>query len=295
VGTRVKNFESTGIAPNGRLYAGDLNAIQDQYADLSNFAQTIDLANLRIGETALQLVRYGVAEARLSGSMRIDGIFRPLGGQVLVPLSQAQRDALTEAQRPYGLLILNTTYNRLEWNSGPAASPAWTTIVQGTLPDPEAVGVIEMFGGETAPAGYLLCDGAAISRTTFAALFSIVGTRFGAGDGGSTFNLPDFRGRMGVGKNTANGDHASLGNNDGTSLAQRRTKHRHTVNDSGHSHFGHAQAQSPYLPQSGNYGTEWEYDGQTGSAYTGITVGPQTGYEPIDGASFLTINYIIKV
>jgi microcystin-dependent protein len=294
VGTRVKNFESTGIAPNGRLYAGDLNAIQDQYADLSNFAQTIDLANLRIGETALQLLRYGAAEARLSGSMRIDGIFRPLGGEVLVPLTETQRNALTVAQRPYGLLILNTTYNRLEWNSGSSAAPVWTTIVQGTLPDPEVVGVIKMYGGEAPPAGYLLCDGAAVSRTTFAALFAVIGGYYGAGDGASTFNLPDFRGRVAVGKNTANPyqDHGSLGNSDGTPVHARRTRHRHTVGDPGHSHYDRGGARP--FPAHGNYADTYDAEGWTGASTTGITVGPQSGYEPVDGASFLTVNFIIK-
>ena len=209
MGTRVKNFESTGIAPNGRLYAGDLNAMQDQYADQRNFAQTIDLANLRIGEQSIQLLRYGASEARLSAALRTDGILRPLGGLALAALTTAQRDALTAAQRPYGLFILNTTYNRLEWNSGSSAAPVWTSIVQGTLPDPEVVGVIKMYGGDYAPAGYLMCDGSEIHRGTFINLFNVFGTRFGAGNGSSTFNLPDFRGRVPAGTNTGNpyGDH----------------------------------------------------------------------------------------
>ena len=48
--------------------------------------------------------------------------------------------------------------------------------------------------GDTAPTGYLVADGAAVSRTTYAALFAVIGTRYGAGDGATTFNLPDPRG-----------------------------------------------------------------------------------------------------
>jgi hypothetical protein len=78
--SRVKTFDSTGIAPNGRLYAGDINAIQDHYADLSNFSQTVDVGALRVGDTTLQLLKYGTAEFRLTGALRTDGTIRATGG-----------------------------------------------------------------------------------------------------------------------------------------------------------------------------------------------------------------------
>jgi len=55
-------------------------------------------------------------------------------------------------------------------------------------------GMIQMCGKSTAPSGYLLCDGSAVSRTTYADLFAVIGETFGPGDGSTTFNLPDFRG-----------------------------------------------------------------------------------------------------
>ncbi len=55
-------------------------------------------------------------------------------------------------------------------------------------------GVMLPFGGTTAPTGWLLCDGSPINRTTYAALFSAIGTTHGTGDGVNTFNLPDMRG-----------------------------------------------------------------------------------------------------
>lgn len=54
------------------------------------------------------------------------------------------------------------------------------------------VGTIEMWGGNTAPDGYLICDGGAISRTVYKDLFDAIGTTYGAGDGTTTFNLPNF-------------------------------------------------------------------------------------------------------
>jgi len=63
----------------------------------------------------------------------------------------------------------------------------------------------------TAPAGYLLEDGSAVSRTTYADLFAVVGTTYGAGNGSTTFNLPDSRGRVSVNLNTADTQFATLG------------------------------------------------------------------------------------
>jgi hypothetical protein len=60
-------------------------------------------------------------------------------------------------------------------------------------------GVISAFGGTTAPNGWLLCDGSAVSRTTYANLFATIGTTYGAGDGSTTFNLPDLHTQSGYG------------------------------------------------------------------------------------------------
>lgn len=57
-------------------------------------------------------------------------------------------------------------------------------------------GVVFPYAGATAPDGWLLCDGSAISRTTYAALFAAISTAHGTGDGSTTFNIPDYRGRF---------------------------------------------------------------------------------------------------
>lgn len=66
-------------------------------------------------------------------------------------------------------------------------------VAGGTLYADAPIGAIQAFGGTSAPAGWLLCQGQAISRTTYAALFAVIGTAFGAGDGSTTFNVPDLR------------------------------------------------------------------------------------------------------
>ena len=61
---------------------------------------------------------------------------------------------------------------------------------------PFLVGQVNFFATSSAPAGFLKCSGQAVSRTTYAALFTAIGTLYGVGDGSTTFNLPDLRGEF---------------------------------------------------------------------------------------------------
>lgn len=70
-------------------------------------------------------------------------------------------------------------------------------------------GVLAPYAGSAAPTGWLLCHGQAVNRTTFAALFAVLGTTYGAGDGSTTFNLPDMRGRVVAGKDDMGGSAAN--------------------------------------------------------------------------------------
>lgn len=290
---RVKSFESTGIAPNGRLYAGDLNAIQDAAAAKSDFAQTIDLATLRIGETGLQLLKYGGAEARISGALRTDGIMRGLGGLIAGAFTTTQRNAIATGLAPYGIIILNTTTNQYEFNAGTDAARDWRPFIN-VSPQGEITGAVKMWPILAAPTGYLLCDGAAVSRATYAdlnSLFSAASYPYGAGNGTTTFNVPDFRGRTAVGLGT-HGDVDSLAENEGAALADRRPKHKHVVNESPHTHTYTNPGAS--FGTGGAGGVSGPNNAQaTGAASTGLTVGPQAN-SPTDGPAFLTINYIIK-
>jgi microcystin-dependent protein len=71
------------------------------------------------------------------------------------------------------------------------------------------VGVVNPFAGATAPSGWLLCFGQAVSRTAYPVLFTTLSTTYGAGDGSTTFNLPDLRGRAIAGKDDMGGTAAS--------------------------------------------------------------------------------------
>lgn len=61
------------------------------------------------------------------------------------------------------------------------------------------VGAIIAFAGASAPSKWLICDGSAVSRTTYSELFSIIGETYGVGDSSTTFNLPNLKGRVAVG------------------------------------------------------------------------------------------------
>lgn len=93
-------------------------------------------------------------------------------------------------------------------------------------------GTVLPYAGTTAPSDFLLCDGSAVSRTTYAALFSVISDTFGAGDGSTTFNLPDLRGRIPVGKDNMGGSAADRGPSTtlgATGGSQYLQNHAHSV------------------------------------------------------------------
>lgn len=105
--------------------------------------------------------------------------------------------------------------NPLEvWGRGKQASDGVTLrniIDQGDLDLASPTGNVSMTARSTAPSGWLLCDGAAVSRSTYAALFSAIGTTYGTGDGSTTFNLPNLKGRIPVGVDSAQTEFNTLG------------------------------------------------------------------------------------
>ena|SRR5258706_10914548 len=78
-----------------------------------------------------------------------------------------------------------------------------------------ATGTVVSFGSTTIPSDYLLCDGSAVNRTTYATLFAIINTTFGVGDGSTTFNVPDLRQRFILGQ-AASGTGSSFAGTGGT-------------------------------------------------------------------------------
>jgi microcystin-dependent protein len=103
------------------------------------------------------------------------------------------------------------------------------------------VGTILDFAGDVVPNGYLECNGAAISRTSYAELFAVLGTKWGSGDGKTTFNLPDFRDRVSVGRSSSRAL-ASTGGEETHVLTPSETAtkdHAHTLSNHTHDLSNH--------------------------------------------------------
>jgi microcystin-dependent protein len=112
--------------------------------------------------------------------------------------SAAQGDLLYRGASSWTRLGAGSNGQYLQ-TQGAGANPQWATASGA----PTGSGAL--WFTTTAPTGWLICDGAAVSRATYAALFAVMGTGYGAGDGSTTFNLPDFRGRFALGAGGAAG------------------------------------------------------------------------------------------
>jgi microcystin-dependent protein len=131
------------------------------------------------------------------------------------------------------------------------------------------IGVPLPYGGTTAPPGFFMCDGAAVSRAVYARLFAVLSTRYGAGDGSTTFNLPDMRGRFPLGK-APSGTGSTLGETGGDATAL--TTHRHG--------FDHDHYVAPVDgPSPGSTTIDGPYGGATNVCITGPTMTLMPGYD----------------
>lgn len=167
------------------------------------------------------------------------------------------------------------------------------------------VGEYRMFAGATIPSGYLLCAGQAVLRSTYAALFVALGSGsvYGAGDGSTTFNVPDARGRTLFGKDNMNGTAASRltsGNSGvtGTTLGaaggdERMPTHNHGVTDTGHAHAttdpGHNHSTSAVNRGAGG-GSNYLAGGGTYDTAVGSIGGNTTGISVNSATTGLTVN-----
>lgn len=170
-------------------------------------------------------------------------------------------------------------------------------------------GAVMPFAGATAPSGWLLCYGQAVSRTTYAALFAVIATTYGTGDGSTTFNLPDMRGRVAAGVDNMGGTAASRitsGNSGiaGTTLGaaggdERMMAHTHGVTDNGHNHHISGLAWVGNLTNA-TQDITWASPGAgpadkyTDNTTTGISIQGTGGGGSQNVQPTLMLNYIIK-
>lgn len=116
----------------------------------------------------------------------------------------------------------NIPSNSIDWDNTNKSLRRESGGSFSSIGGPVPAGGILMWGGAAAPTGWLLCDGTAVSRTTYADIFAAISTTYGVGNGSTTFNLPDMRQRFPLGK-AASGTGSTLGATGGA------IDHTHTV------------------------------------------------------------------
>lgn len=175
-------------------------------------------------------------------------------------------------------------------------------------------GEITAYGGTAAPAGWLLCDGTAVSRATYSALFGVIGTAFGAGDGSTTFNLPNMQDRFPVGAGGAHARGTSGGSR--TITVANLPAHTHAIDhdhaafntgaDGGHDHSANSNSadgtsSSVYRTAASSGLTTTRNLIQSDSEHVhSINVPPYAGASGSTGGGtdfdppYVAVNYIVK-
>jgi len=157
-------------------------------------------------------------------------------------------------------------------------------------------GVIQLYGGTYAPAGWLLCDGSEVSRTDYAALYAAIGTTYGDGDGSTTFNIPNMCGRVPVGV----GESAATGHTEHT-LGQKSGAETHTLTIAqipNHTHnLRYVKLSATSGTGTGNWLATTAYKWGSNEAYqdvggTVMTTGDSASHNNMQ--PYLGLNYIIS-
>jgi len=175
---------------------------------------------------------------------------------------------------------------------------ALNTQVSAVTTPSMPTGSVISFAGSTAPSEWLLCAGQAVSRTTYSGLFNVIGTTYGSGDGSTTFNIPDLRGRTTAGLDNMNGTDAgrldwanTLGTAGGlqthTLTSTEMPFHHHDIHRNAGSTISFTPGGTvspPFYTPTQNSGTSW---GSTQAAGGG---GAHNNMQPT-----ILLNYIIKI
>ena len=208
-------------------------------------------------------------------------------GSALVPsITQEQYNNLTEAEKNNGQIreITDTNPKKVMLNGMDLNEQLGN----------EPIGAVIPFGGSVIPRGYLLCNGQAVSRVDYTELFAVIGTAFGAGDGTTTFNVPDLREILpvGVGENT----NLTIAVHDVYELGQFKDDQIQ-----GHSHDLEWSDGLPNYSKGGLYSGGGSYNSNTsdpttltikGVATDGVNGDPRTG--TTTHGKQLGVNYVIK-
>lgn len=146
-------------------------------------------------------------------------------------------------------------------------------------------GAVQAFGGKTAPAGWLVCNGQAVSRTTYSALFSAIGTIYGSGDGRTTFNLPNLGGYTIIGGNSGDVGR-KIGESSHQNTIAEMANHDHPIGDTSGNGYWRFGGSTNALAQPGV--GQWGY-----KAFGVQAQGGGQAHNNIQPSVYMT--YIIKI
>jgi microcystin-dependent protein len=255
---------------------------------IGKLAQTIDTVVGSAGPTnAALLINSTATNQSNDGYMPAIGFNRPNVYARAMGLSTTGRFKTVDHTGAVGYLL--DTVTGVDTNSYQNASITYAKLAQSLINLISPVGIIAPFGGPNVPSGWFACDGFAVSRTTYAALFSAIGTYWGGGDGVTTFNLPDLRGRGPIGYTSTGAPgitsrpFATRGGEETHVLSVGElASHAHGINDGGHNHTLHDPGHThTYVNPIGAFGAaagsgQYSASGQasTGSSATGMTIDP---------------------
>lgn len=237
-------------------------------------------------------ISIGIISLIFVGAVYADDMIVDYSDNSLPILNDALQKINKELGNTHSIPSGGTTGQALTKSSATNYAASWTTI--NSVP----TGGVIPYAGSTAPTGYLICDGTAVSRTTYSALFAITSTTYGVGDGSTTFNLPNLKGRtvtgVGQGSTYANGVDAA-GTNFALAAVGGMEKHKLvTAELAAHNH-------AIWL-EGGNAGHA-SLDATTGSTFVGAaytasytsfidSAGSDTAHNNL--APYMAMNWLIK-
>ncbi len=187
---------------------------------------------------------------------------------------------IVDGNQGAGKVLTSDALGNASWQSASGGTPS---------------GAIMAFGGTSAPTGWLICNGSAVSRTTYAGLFAIIGTSYGVGDGSTTFNLPDMRGRFlrgvdgGAGNDPDAGSRsANNGGNSGDNVGSYQNHAFQTHTHNLRTHYGENLSSGSFAPNTKGYGVTYVGNDIVTNAPNSGNVSTET--RPLN----VGVNYIIK-
>jgi microcystin-dependent protein len=279
--------------------------------DLRCIRETPPARRARDEPIFLWFTKVAVAGSRLLTTMKIISSFERVRTRRALrwtmPAALVGVAAAAYAAAPLHTFSTNEVLQASDLNGNFAALQAQIAAAQ--VP----AGVVVPFAGPVAPPGYLACNGEAVNRADYPALFAAIGTVHGSGNGATTFNLPDYRGRFlrGVdgmagrdpdsGKRGAPGNGGNAGNSVGSVQDSLVGRHTHGITDPGHGHALNIDIALGGLWTFGddkpnnwgvNQGAHQPPAVRAASATTGVSVDSAGGAETRPANAY--VNYVIK-